>query len=113
MTCGAYTRSQPQPIAASKRCDFDHWGRGYVWKRVVEKHALAESVSHHLYRADGGAAIAHIVPETRTPAQAERDRDVHNWVPPCTMWISDLKVIEAQADLAEYVALALAVTIAC
>lgn len=90
-------------VRASRRHEFEYWGRTYVWKRVVEKTGHEQTTSYHLYRAQGGQAIAHIVPELRSPEQIQQDDSARNWVPPCSMWISDMKVLEMVTDIAEIV----------
>ena len=84
----------------TKRYEFEWWGSKYSWKRVVDKHTGV--VSFHLLR-DGNqrAPVAHIVPETRSPTQIASDEEAGGWVPPCHMWISDEKIIDAVTDVAE------------
>jgi hypothetical protein len=85
---------------SSKRYEFEYWGYSYSWRRVEEKYSGAKSVSYHLHKGDG-PAIAHIVPELRSPAQVHADEAAGGWVPPCSMWISDPSVVEALTDVAE------------
>jgi hypothetical protein len=86
---------------SSKRYEFEYWGYTYTWKRVVEKDGEGKAVSYHLFRNDGGAAVAHIVPEMQSPAQVRAEKAAGGWVPPCSMWISDKSVLEALTDVAE------------
>jgi hypothetical protein len=85
---------------SSKRYEFEYWGYSYSWRRVEEKYSVAKSVSYHLHKGEG-PAIAHIVPELRSPAQVHADEAAGGWVPPCSMWISDPSVVEALTDVAE------------
>ncbi|EHK99137.1 hypothetical protein M7I_4969 [Glarea lozoyensis 74030] len=85
---------------SSKRYEFEYWGYTYKWKRVEEKYSGGKSVSYHLHKGEG-PAIAHIVPELRSPAQMHAERAAGGWVPPCSMWISDPSVVEALTDVAE------------
>jgi hypothetical protein len=58
-------------------------------------------VSFHLMVDGKKSPVAHIVPETRSPTQVKADERSGSWVPPCHMWISDEKILEAQTDVAE------------
>ena len=86
---------------SSKHYDFEYWGSSYSWKRVMEKDGDGKAVSYHLFRNDGGPAVAHIVPELRSPSQVQAEGEAGSWVPPCSMWISDKSVLEALTDVAE------------
>jgi hypothetical protein len=85
---------------SSKRYDFEYWGHTYTWKRVIEKDGLGKAVSYHLQKSDGHA-VAHIVPEMRSPSQVKDEEAAGGWVPPCSMWISDESVLGALTDVAE------------
>jgi hypothetical protein len=85
---------------SSKRYDFEYWGQTYTWKRVIEKDGLGKAVSYHLQKSDGHA-VAHIVPEMRSPSQVKDEEAAGGWVPPCSMWISDESVLGALTDVAE------------
>ncbi len=75
------------------RYEFDWWGHKYVWKRTTDKHLNA--VNYHLLRNDKGEqAIAHIVPEMRSPTQVDADEEAGGWIPPYHMWISDASVLK-------------------
>jgi hypothetical protein len=86
---------------SSKRYQFEYWGSNYTWKRVSKKDGSGKEVSYHLYKGDGGPAVAHIVPELRSPSQVREGERNGEWVPPCSMWISDPNVLEALTDVAE------------
>ncbi|WYZ45177.1 hypothetical protein EsH8_VIII_000493 [Colletotrichum jinshuiense] len=90
--------------ASSKRYEFEWWGHKYQWKRVLDKNLGV--VSFHLVK-DGNNnasdAVAHIVPETRSPNQVIEDESAGGWVPPCHMWISDHSVIDAATDVADVI----------
>jgi hypothetical protein len=86
---------------SSKRYEFEYWGYAYTWKRATEKDGQGKAVSYHLYKGDGGPAVAHIVPELRSPSQIRGEERAGGWVPPCSMWISDKSVLEALTDVAE------------
>jgi len=87
---------------ASKRYDFNYWGTNYFWKRMVKKGGESREVSYHLVNESTTNIVAHIVPEPMTPAQAEEERAKGGWVPPCSLWISDEKILNAgTTDVAE------------
>jgi hypothetical protein len=85
---------------SSTRYEFEYWGDTYAWRRVAEKYAESKSVSYHLYKGKG-PAIAHIVPELRSPSQTRAEAAAGGWVPPCSLWISDSSVVGALTDVAE------------
>ncbi len=84
-----------------KRYEFEYWGSSYAWRRVSNKDGAGKSISYHLIKDDFGPAIAHIVPELRSPSQIRQEEEAGGWVPPCSMWISDQKVLSALTDVAE------------
>ena len=86
---------------SSKRYEFEYWGSNYSWKRVSEKDGQGKAVSYHLFKHDGGPAVAHIVPEMRSLTQTRADEAAGGWVPPCSLWISDKSVLDALTDVAE------------
>lgn len=86
---------------SSKRYEFSYWGHTYTWKRVEEKDGYSKAVSYHLFKGEGHTAVAHIVPEMRSPSQIMDERDAGGWVPPCSMWISDNNLLEAKTDVCE------------
>lgn len=83
-----------------KRYEFEWWGHSYAWRRVVDEN-LDGAVSFHLVRDGKGPAVAHIVPETRSPNQVVADEAAGGWIAPSHMWISDPSVVEAMTDVAE------------
>ncbi|RDL39982.1 Uncharacterized protein BP5553_04322 [Venustampulla echinocandica] len=87
---------------SSKRYDFEYWGQSYSWRRVAEMYAEGKSVSYHLHHGEG-PAIAHIVPELRSPSQMRADQASGGWVPPCSMWISDETIVEELSDVADVI----------
>ena len=86
---------------SSRLYEFEYWGTDYHWKQMTEKDGDGTAISYHLYNVDGGQAIAHIVPEMRTPTQFQQDVEANNWVPPCSMWISDARVFDIVSDIGE------------
>jgi hypothetical protein len=87
--------------AKGRRYEFEWWGHRYAWRRSVDKH-LGGQVSWHLVRdSNTASAVAHIVPETRSPSQVTADESAGGWIPPCFMWIADESVLDAVTDVAE------------
>ncbi|KAI6595859.1 hypothetical protein MCOR12_006360 [Pyricularia oryzae] len=96
----------------SKRYEFEWWGNSYSWRRATDKDTGI--VSFHLMRhGQGGSktsnkgqfegAIAHIVPEARSPVQIAADEEAGGWIPPCHFWINDWSVIDAKTDVADII----------
>lgn len=89
----------------SKRYEFEHWGTNYAWKRFTKRRGSSKETSYHLVNAVTSHSIAHIVPAALTPAEAQEEDAKGGWVPPCSLWISDEKVLSGRTDVAEYVQL--------
>lgn len=85
---------------ARARYEFDYWGTHYVWRRVTRKDT--PSPTFHLTRAGGGdEVVAYIVPASLSGAQEAEERRRGGWVPPCSMWIADEKIVASQKDISE------------
>lgn len=85
---------------SSKRYEWKYWGLHYTWKRSIRKEGSREEISYHLVN-DIGAVLARIVPIPLTSAQARREAEKGGWIPPCSMWITDERVLRGQTDVAE------------
>jgi len=70
---------------------------------VSKKDGTGKEVSYHLFKGDSPQAVAHIVPELRSPSQIRDEEAAGGWVPPCSMWISDKSVLEALTDVADVI----------
>lgn len=88
--------------SSSKHYDFDYWGKTYTWKRTIRREGRFEDMSYHLV-TDTGTAMAHIVPIPLTTHQAEEEDAKGGWIPPCSLWISDLSPLRGSNDLADVV----------
>ena len=86
---------------ASKRYEFDYWGTNYAWKRVSRKDSHRKETSYHLINTETNTAVALIVPVTLTTAEARTEDSKGGWVPPCSMWITDERLIKGLTDVAE------------
>lgn len=88
---------------ASKKYEFEFWGTKYAWKRVARKDGNSIETSYNLINVRTGKPIAYVVPEALTTAEADEEKDKGGWIPPCSMWISDEKVLSGVTDVAESV----------
>lgn len=85
----------------TKRYEFEYWGKSYAWKRVSRRDGNSKEISYHLINPETKKAIAHIVPAVLTPAESQVEDAKGGWVSPCSLWISDEKVLNGLTDLAE------------
>ncbi|KAI0394699.1 hypothetical protein F5Y17DRAFT_238622 [Xylariaceae sp. FL0594] len=83
----------------TKKYEFEWWGNNYSWRRVEDK--MTATVSYHLFREK--VAVAHMVPESRSPNQVLIDEQAGGWIPPYSMWISHQSLIVAHTDVADVV----------
>lgn len=95
---------QSRGSGKTQRHEFEWWGHRYAWRRCVDKHQGNGASSFHLVR-DGNTAepVAHIVPETRPPAQIHADEVAGGWIQPCFMWIEDETVLQAATDVGDVI----------
>jgi len=86
----------------AKRHSFEYWGAEYSWRRVVTKTHSQSQVAYHLVDTRTAARVAHIVPDMMTTSEARHEVEKGGWVPPCSMYISDEKVVQDRLlDIAE------------
>ena len=85
---------------SSKRYECEYWGARYTWKRSIRQVGSSREISYHLVN-DMGLVLAHIVPVPLTPAQKRKESEKGGWVPPCSMWINDERVLRGLTDVAE------------
>lgn len=86
----------------AKRYSFEYWGTEYAWRRVVMRSQSRPQVAYHLVDTQTAKRVAHIVPDIMTPSEARREAEKGGWIPPCSMYISDEKVIQERLfDIAE------------
>ena len=86
---------------SAKRYEFEYWGSTYTWRRVAKKTGKSKDVSYHLYNTETFTPLAHIVPTPMTPSEAQAEESKGGWVPPCSMWISDERILSGLTDVAE------------
>jgi len=90
----------------NKRWEFEYWGSLYAWKRVINRDGAAtgkKSHSYHLFKNETGHPVAHIVPEMRTTEEVREEELMGGWVPPCSLWISDTKLLAESSDVADVI----------
>lgn len=85
----------------SKRYEFEYWGTAYAWKRMTRRTGGRRETSYRLVGTEDSRAIAHIVPAALTPAEWQEEEVKGGWVPPCSMWISDERILRGSTDVAE------------
>lgn len=99
----AHVDVKPRGTKTSKKYEFEFWGTKYAWKRVTRSDDDIADSSYNLINMRTGKPVAYIVPEALTTAEADEEKDKGGWVPPCSMWISDEKVLSSVTDVAESV----------
>lgn len=90
---------------ASKKYDFEYWGKSYSWKRVIRAiGGGAEEVSYQLVNNGTNNVVAYIVPDTLSPARAAAEAAKGGFIPPSSFLFRDSvqdPVIACLADVAE------------
>lgn len=90
---------------ASKKYDFEYWGKSYSWKRVFRPvGGGAEEVSYQLVNNGTNNIVAYIVPDTLSPARAAAEEEKGGFIPPSSFLFRDSvqdPVIACLADVAE------------
>lgn len=90
---------------ASKKYDFEYWGKSYSWKRVIRAiGGGAEEVSYQLVNNGTNNVVAYIVPDTLSPARAAAEEAKGGFIPPSSFLFRDSvqdPVIACLADVAE------------
>lgn len=86
-----------------KRYDFDYWGASYSWKKTTQRLGKdTKEVSYHLIRRSDSHVVARIFPEPLSESEATMETEKGGWIPPCSMRITDQKVMsKGQKDLAD------------
>jgi len=99
----AHLDLQRRGTKSSKRYEFDYWGTAYAWRRVTTRNGQTKETSYHLYNTLTSEAIAHIVPTPLTPFESREEEEKGGWVPPCSMWISEEKILRGLTDVADVI----------
>ncbi|MCJ1366047.1 hypothetical protein MMC16_005172 [Acarospora aff. strigata] len=99
----AHVDVKPRGTTAAKKYEFEFWGTKYAWKRVARKDGKNRELSYNLINVRTGKAVAYIVSDALTTAEADEEEGKGGWVPPCSMWISDEKLLSGVTDVAESV----------
>ena len=90
-------------VKASKRYEFEYWGIHYAWKRVSRKDGSGRETSYHLTKTGSDQVLAYIKPVPLTSRQTEEERNKGGWIPPCSMWIADERIIRSQKDVSDVI----------
>lgn len=86
---------------ASKRYEFGYWGVNYAWKRVVQNKSDRVEVSFHLTKAGSEQVLAYIMPIALTRSEAHEEEAKGGWIAPCSMSITDERLLKSQKDVSE------------
>jgi hypothetical protein len=88
-----------------KRYNFEYYGLGYAWERVVEPAPTAEGVatSYYLQRLWDRVILAQITPMELTADEARTEARKGGWVPPSVLCLTDRSVADGPADVADVV----------
>ncbi|KAH0608683.1 uncharacterized protein H6S33_001817 [Morchella sextelata] len=92
---------------ASKKYDFEYWGKSYSWKRVIIRSiGGGEEVHYHLVNNGTNNVVAYIVPDHLSPARAKAEEAKGGFVPPSSFIFRDSvqdPVIGCLADVADVI----------
>jgi len=99
----AHVNVKRRGAGSQKRYEFEYWGVNYAWKRVAKQRGDLCEISYHLVRDGTELPLAHIVPVPMSTAERHEEEMKGGWIPPCSMWIQDDKIIHGLSDLPEYV----------
>lgn len=80
-------------VKSLKRYEYEYWGTNYAWKRTASRTGKFREVSFHLVDTKTSNIIAHIVPAALTDAEYDEEDAKGGWVPPCSLWISDERIL--------------------
>ena len=86
---------------AGKRYEFDYWGVNYAWKRIVQRKHDNLETSFHLVKAGSEQVLAYISPIALSRSEARDEEAKGGWIVPCSMWIADEHIVDAQKDVSE------------
>lgn len=88
-----------------RRYNFEYYGLGYSWERVVEPAPTADGIatSYYLQRLWDKAILAQITPMELTADEARTESRKGGWVPPSVLCMTDKSVADGPADVADVV----------
>ncbi|KAI9662888.1 MAG: hypothetical protein M1821_007935 [Bathelium mastoideum] len=86
-----------------KRYDFEYWGSHYSWKRIAKKDGSSTEVSYYLMRTGSDHSIARVVPEVLSSTESDEEVARGGWIPPCSLWITDEKIINSVTDASDVI----------
>jgi len=88
---------------AAKNYKFDYWGVNYAWKRVVQKKHDNFETSFHLVKAGSEQVLAYISPIALSRSEAREEEARGGWIPACSMYIADEKIVTSQKDVSDVI----------
>lgn len=88
-----------------RRYNFEYYGLGYSWERVVEPTPTADGVatSYYLQRLWDKVILAQITPMELTAEEARVESRKGGWIPPSVLCMTDRSVADGPADVADVV----------
>ncbi|KAF2671544.1 hypothetical protein BT63DRAFT_220280 [Microthyrium microscopicum] len=86
-----------------KRYTFEYWGVKYAWRRHIKQMDGITETSFHLFREGEKYPCAHVVPDALTISQVDEERRRGGWIPPCSLWIKDRRIIHSHPDVADVI----------
>ncbi|RDW67141.1 uncharacterized protein DSM5745_09007 [Aspergillus mulundensis] len=89
------------PAVMTQRYGFEYWGTKYQWRR--ESHSDLREVSYHLINLRTSKKVAHLLQEVLTPTEANEEENKGGWIPPSSMWISDMSAFRNMHDVADVI----------
>ncbi|KAJ5090517.1 hypothetical protein N7532_009201 [Penicillium argentinense] len=83
--------------------EYEYWSTKYQWRRETRREGDLREVSFYLVDMRSSKTVAHLVPEILTPLEAVEEESKGGWVPPCSLWISEMSVYEKMPDVADVI----------
>ncbi|KAL4976564.1 hypothetical protein BDW66DRAFT_50557 [Aspergillus desertorum] len=86
-----------------KRYEYEYWATKYQWRRKSRREGDQRVVSFHLVDMRTAKNVAHIIPEILSPQEAIEEEAKGGWIPPSSMWISDVAAYKSMHDVADVI----------
>ncbi|KAL4937983.1 hypothetical protein BDV06DRAFT_64404 [Aspergillus oleicola] len=99
----AHVEVKRRTAGISRRYEYEYWGTKYQWRRESRREGDLREVSYHLVNMRTSKRVAHIVPEILTPMEAIEEESKGGWIPPSSMWISDVSAYRDMHDVADVI----------
>ncbi|KAL4997173.1 hypothetical protein BDV10DRAFT_94945 [Aspergillus recurvatus] len=98
----AHVELKRRGAGRTKRYEYEYWATKYQWRRKSRREGDLREVSYHLVDMRTAKKVAHIVPEILSPQEAIEEEDKGGWIPPSSMWISDVSAYKMH-DVADVI----------